>query len=223
MFKKVLIAEDHDFMNVSLRAILKDLDIHQDNRDYVTYCDDALSRVKKAIQEGNPYELLITDLSFDEDFRKQEIASGLELIKAVKELQPDIKILVFSVDDRKSMADSLFIDLGINGYVPKTRGAIVDFKSAINAIYKNKRYHSPNLKYDIDLRQNYQFTEIEKLIVSLLYEGKSQKEIAAFLEENQMKPCSLSSVEKTLGHLKTVLNISTPAQLIGYCRDQKII
>ncbi len=223
MFKKVLIAEDEDFLNISLRTTLKDLGVIQDNRDFVSYCDDALNRVKKAIQEGNPYELLITDLSFLEDARKQEIASGTELIRAVKEIQSTIKVLVFSVDDRKSTANSLFINLGINGYVPKTRGAAADFRSAINSIYQGKKYYSQNLRNDIKTLHNYEFTEIEKTIVLLLYKGKSQKEISAYLEQNQIKPWSLSSIEKTLSHLKTELNVSTPAQLIGYCRDNQII
>ncbi len=223
MFKKVLIAEDEDFINISLRTTLKDLGVIQDNRDFVSYCDDALNRVKKAIQEGNPYELLVTDLSFLEDARKQEIASGTELIKAVKELQSTIKVLVFSVDDRKSTANSLFINLGINGYVPKTRGAAADFRSAISAIYDGKKYYSQNLRNDVKMLHSYEFTEIEKTIVLLLYKGKSQKEISTYLEQNQIKPWSLSSIEKTLSHLKTELNVSTPAQLIGYCRDNHII
>jgi two-component system capsular synthesis response regulator RcsB len=223
MFKKVLIAEDEDFMNISLRATLKELGVVQDNRDYVSYCDDALNRVKKAIQECKPYELLITDLSFLEDSRKQEISSGIELIKAVKEIQPEIKILVFSVDHRRSMASSLFSDFGIDGYVPKTRGAAADFRSAINSIYQDKKYLSPNLLQDIKPHHSYKFTELEKTIVSLLSQGYSQIQVSVYLESNKIKPSSLGSVEKSLKHLKTVLNISTPTQLIGYCKDKGII
>ena len=223
MFTKVLIAEDEDFLNISLRTTLKDLGVIQDNRDFVSYCDDALNRVKKAIQEDNPYELLITDLSFLEDARKQEISSGTELIRAVKKIQPTIKVLVFSVDHRRSTANSLFVNLGINGYVPKTRGAVLDFRTAIDAIYQGQVYYSKNLSNDTKTQHSYEFTEIEKTIVLLLYKGKSQKEISVYLEQNQIKPWSLSSIEKTLSHLKTELNVSTPAQLIGYCRDNHII
>jgi two-component system capsular synthesis response regulator RcsB len=223
MFKKVLIAEDQDLLNISLRNTLKELGITQDNRDYVSYCDDALKRVKKAIQEGNPYELLITDLSFVPDSNLQEISSGIELIKAVRIIQPELKILVFSIDNRGSMANSLFADLDIDGYVPKTRGDAKDFRSAIAAIYEDKKYHSPNLEKIVKTTKDYQLTPIEKIIVSLLYEGKSQNKIAEYLVENEIKPSSLSSIEKTLSHLKTVLNVSTPAQLIGYCKDKKII
>ncbi len=121
------------------------------------------------------------------------------------------------------MANSLFETLGIDGYVPKTRGAATDFRTAINAIYQDKQYHSPNLKQDIKTPNNYEFTELEKTIVSLISEGYTQKEIASYLELNQFKPSSLSSIEKCLNHLKTVLNISSNGQLIAYCKDKKVI
>lgn len=223
MFKKVLIAEDEDFLNISLRTTLGELGIILDNRDYVSYCDDALMRVKKAIQEGNPYELIITDLSFIEDSRKQQISSGIELIRIVKEIQPDVKILVFSVDHRKSTANSLFNDLGINGYVPKTRGAAIDFRLAINAIYQGKKYYSPNLRQLAEDENKYEFTSIEKIIVTMIAQGKSQKEISNYLKTNQIKPSSLSIIEKKLSNLKIKLNASSLAQLIRYCTDRKMI
>lgn len=223
MFKKVLIAEDEELLNISLRITLKELGITLDNRDYVSYCDDALMRVKKAIQEGNPYELLITDLSFSEDLRKQEISSGTELIRAVKEIQPDVNILVFSVDDRKSTANSLFNDLGINGYVPKGRGTTKDFRLAIDAIYQGKKYYSPNINQLVKDENKYELTFIEKTIVTLTAQGESQKAISSYLKTNQIRPSSLSIIEKKLSQLKIKLNVSTLAQLICHCRDRKII
>lgn len=218
MFKKVLIAEDQELMNISLRNTLRELGIIQDTRDYVTYCDDALNRIKKAIQEGNPYELLITDLSFDEDLhRQQDINSGKELIRAAKALQPGLKILVFSINAQHSMASSLFNELDIDGYVPKTRGDAKDFLAAISAIYDDEKYHSPNIRYDGSEKRPYQLTELDKRIVFLLSQGKSQKEVAQALEK------SLSSVEKALAHLKLALNMTTTGQLIAHCKGEKLI
>lgn len=68
---------------------------------YVNYCDDPLSRIKMSLQENNPFELLITDLSFDEDHREQNIKNGQQLISAAKELQPNLKVIVFSVKKKK--------------------------------------------------------------------------------------------------------------------------
>ena len=65
MFKKILVAEDYESSNISVEKALEDLKIKESK--YVYYCDDALQRVQIGIHEKQTFELLITDLSFDED------------------------------------------------------------------------------------------------------------------------------------------------------------
>ncbi len=221
MFKKVLIAEDHEIVNLSLRNALTDLNIMITNQDYVFYCDDALTRIEKALNEDNPYELIITDLSFDEEPSQQKIADGRALIKAARAIQPDLKVLVFSIENRALIANSLFKELNIDAFVPKARHDAKDLKMAIESIYKNKKYHSPNL------RQKHVnahiFTEYDKAIVSLLLEGKTQKEMPDLLKQKKLEPSGLSSIEKRINHIKTTLNISNNGQLIAHCIANKII
>ena len=94
MIKKVLIAEDQESANISVQKTLEQLGIIE--IDYVFYCDDALLRITRAARAGNSYDLLITDLSFEEDDQKQNIPTGTELILAARAVQPDLKVLVFS-------------------------------------------------------------------------------------------------------------------------------
>lgn len=221
MFKKVLIAEDHEIVNLSLRNALADLNITITNQDYVFYCDDALTRIQKALHEGNPYELIITDLSFDEESPKQKIPDGRELIKAVREIQPDLKVLVFSIENRALIASSLFKELNIDAFVPKARHDAKDLKLAIESVYKNKKYHSPSLRQK--QANAHIFTEYDKAIVSLLLEGRTQKEMPDLLKQKKLEPFGLSSIEKRINLIKTTLNISNNGQLIAHCIANKII
>ena len=91
MFEKVLIAEDHESANISVQKTLAE--IGATDVDYVYYCDDALLRIRKAAAEGNPYQLMISDLSFEEDHRKQVINDGVQLVQMAREIQPNLKIL----------------------------------------------------------------------------------------------------------------------------------
>jgi two-component system capsular synthesis response regulator RcsB len=43
------------------------------------------------------------------------------------------------------------------------------------------------------------------------------------LQENQIKPSGLSSLEKRLNHIREVLNFSNNEQLIAYCKDMGIV
>lgn len=223
MFQKVLIAEDHESINYSIQKTLAELNIPHDNRNYVYYCDDALKRIEKALIEGQPYELLITDLSFEQDIPGQQIISGESLIKAVKQLQPDLKILVFSIENRASVAHSLFKELGIDAYVPKARRDALDLKLAIETIYQRKKHFSNNLKKDVNEENDHHFTDFDVMVISLLSRGILQKEIPFHLQQRNIKPAGLSSLEKRLSLIKTNLNIFSNEQLIAYCKDKQII
>lgn len=222
MFKKVLIADDYESISISVKTTLLDLHITQENDDYAHYCDIALSRIKKAVSMGKPYDLLITDLSFDNDV-PQCISEGTELIKAVRQIQPELKILVFSSENRATVANALFNELGIDAFVPKGLQDIKDLKIAIEAISKNKKYRSPNLKKVLGEEKHFTFTSLDETIILLLAEGTPQKDIPSYLKKNNIKPSSLSIIEKHLHEMKKALNISTNEQLIAYCKDSKII
>lgn len=221
MFKNILIAEDHEMANFSLRSVLSNLGITVTDKDYVFQCDDALTRIQRALREGAPYELMITDLSFDDDYPKQTIAGGRELIKAVKELQPNIKIMVFSSENRALIANEIFKELNIDAYVPKARHDAKDLKLAIETIYQNKKYISANLRQKEE--NIHHFTAYDKMIVSLLSSGRSQKEMPELLKQRNMEPSGLSSIEKRLNLIKTSLNITNNGQLIAHCIANKII
>jgi predicted membrane-bound spermidine synthase len=70
MFKKVLIAEDHEVANLSVHRTVQEYGVAETK--YVYYCDDALTWIRNAIREGEPYDLLITDLVFEDDIVPQK-------------------------------------------------------------------------------------------------------------------------------------------------------
>lgn len=98
MFKKVLISEDMEDINRGVYSKLKEIGVQV--IDQVQYCDDAYLKIKKAFLDDEPYQLLLTDLSYKTDYRDQKLASGEALIQVIKEQYPNIKIIVYSVEDR---------------------------------------------------------------------------------------------------------------------------
>ncbi|HVI46205.1 MAG TPA: response regulator [Chitinophaga sp.] len=221
MITKVLIAEDHESANISVQKTLEELEIVQ--TDYVYYCDDALTKIQLALQHNEPYDLLITDLYFEEDSRPQNINGGVQLIPAIRQIQPDIKIVVFSAEDKPTAIEMLFEKLDIDGYVRKARNDAKELKSAIEAIDKNQRHFPRHLSQMIGEKNTHNFTEYDITIISLLANGMMQKDIPAYLKEKQIQPASLSSVEKRLNAIKDVLEFSKNEQLIAFCKDMGII
>lgn len=221
MFKKILIAEDHESSSISVQKTLEDLNIS--HADYVYYCDDALAKIQKSIRENDHYDLLITDLSFEEDHHEQKIKDGKTLIQAIKELQPALKTIVFSSEHRSGVIDSLFKEYEINGFVRKARHDSKELKKAIASVYDNKNYLSLDLKQDVKQLNSYEFTDYDITLISLLAQGVLQKNIPVYLQNNNIRPNSLSSVEKRLNSMKEDLQITSNEQLIAFCKDLGII
>lgn len=221
MFKRVLIAEDHESTSISVTKTLGDLGIA--NTAYTFYCDDALMHIRKSINDDQPFDLLITDLSFEEDHREQKIAGGTELISAAKAIHPDLKVLVFSAESKASVVDNLFREIGINAYVRKARNDSKHLKIAIQDIFNNKTYISTDIKLALKQKNAYEFSDFDIIIISLLSKGTLQKDIPAYLQKNKIKPSGLSSVEKRLNLMKEELAFSKNEQLVAYCKDFGII
>lgn len=221
MFKKVLIAEDHESANISVQKTLKDLGIT--HVDYAYYCDDALLRIKNSILASDLYELLITDLSFEEDDRQQKLTGGEALVQAVKAVQPALKVLVFSAEQNPAIITDLFDQLGINGYVRKARRDAQELKTAIEAIYKNKLHYPPEFKQAIRKKNAHEFTNYDITIISQLSKGMLQKDIPTYLKSKDIRPSGQSSMEKRLNHIKEALRFNNTEQLVAYCKDLKII
>ncbi|WP_241493139.1 hypothetical protein [Chryseobacterium sp. Leaf404] len=93
MFKKILIAEDHEVINLSVQRTVKEIEIPL--VDHVFYCDDALEKVKKSLRDNEHYDLIITDLYYN-DHHQQNLKNGKEMIAAIKEILPDVKVIFFS-------------------------------------------------------------------------------------------------------------------------------
>lgn len=220
MFKKILIAEDFDSYSLGVKRTMEELSIP--NIDQVFYCDDALLKIQRALLDHDPYELLITDLSFTSDYREQKLTTGEELIKAAKKEQPSLKIIVFSIENRFYKIKSLFDDYKINGFVTKGRDDSKELKKAITTINNNQTYISHNNK---ESKQSnvYEFTEYDINLLRLLSKGFTQKQVESHLKESHISPNSESSIEKRLAFLRDSFNAKDTKQLVGIAIELGIL
>ncbi|WP_255478244.1 response regulator [Rhizosphaericola mali] len=217
----MLIVEDHESVNLSIQKTAEELKIAE--IDYAYYCDDALHLIQKAIDQGNSYDLLITDLSFEEDHKKQEIKNGVALVSAARKIQPDLSVLVFSAESRVAIIEKLYQEVQIDGYVRKARGDAKELKKAITTIDSNKTFYPIELTKSTKHLNAHSFTELDVLIITQLINGQKQQQISTFLESKHISPSSLSSIEKRLKIIKEALNFTNNEQLIAYCIKMGIV
>lgn len=222
MFKKVIVAEDFDSINLGIEQVLKDLGIV--DFQHSKYCDDAFLKIRRAIQDNEPYDLLISDLSFKADSRNSTIASGDDLIQQVRELQPNIKIIAYSVEDKSYRIRSLFKNPEIDGYVLKGRNSIEELKKAIHIIStSDQTFISPEIASALQDKNNYEIDDIDILILKHLSIGTPQDDIIQILKDSGIKPKSKSAMEKRLSKLKDFFKANNTIHLVTITKDMGII
>lgn len=216
-FNKVLIAEDYDSINISLIETLQSIAIPLIH--HAKYCDDALLKVKRAILDNEPYDLFICDLSFQTDYREVKIKTGDELIEQVKILQPEIKIIAYTIEEKSYRIRHLFEHCNINAYVNKGRNSLIELKTAIQHLQENKTYISPE-KQDILFDKT--INEIDSYdvkLIQLLSNGFSQEEIETNFKELNIIPNGRSTIEKRINKLKDYFKAKNTIHLIAIAKD----
>jgi DNA-binding NarL/FixJ family response regulator len=222
MFKKVIIAEDLDAMNLGIQQVLKDLEIV--DFQHSKYCDDAFLKIRAAILQNEPYDLLISDLSFKTDHREVKITSGDELIQKVRQLQPAIKIIAYSVEDKNYRIKSLFDVAEIDGFVLKGLNSIEELKKAIHLISNSdQKFISPEVASAVQEKNNYEMDDVDIKILKYLSAGTSQDEIIEIFKSTDIKPNSKSAIEKRLSKLKDFFKANNTVHLVSITKDMGII
>lgn len=218
MFKKVLLAEDIDSINIGVIQALNELGITE--LDHVKYCDDAVLRIRKSIADNVPYDLFISDLSFEQDHREAKIKSGEEAIHQIRILRPDIKIIAYSVENKPFRIKSLFSKSSINGYVLKGRNSIDELKEAIQLLAEQGDiYLSPSLSHILKDKTTREIDDYDIHIIRQLALGIKQDDLENRFKELGITPNSKSTIEKHISKLKDHFRANNTVHLVAIAKD----
>ncbi|MDC8002736.1 response regulator [Aureisphaera galaxeae] len=211
-FTKVIVAEDYEDSKTGMMTALKELNIPTISQ--TSFCIDTYWQIKKALLEEAPFELLITDLEFTSSFGKDEIPSGEELIKRVREIQPELKIIVFTGNGKQGIIKSLMNDLRVEAHVCKGLNGLKELTKAIHLVHKGQTYICPVTRSFLEQKHVLQIGEYEIHLMRLLARGIKQIDIPEHLKQEDISPNSMRTVEDRISRLKDHFDASTPAQLV---------
>lgn len=222
MFQKVITADDLDTINIAVMHALEELAIP--GIQHAKYCDEALLKIKKALFDKEPYDLLITDLSFRADHRNEKILSGEELIRAVRKIQPGIKILVFSIEEKPHRVRNLIENDHVDGYILKGRNSIPELKKAIQSICTSgKQFLSPEIAHAILDKSALEIERYDIELLNSLAKGLTQEEITFRFKTDGIAPHGTSSIEKRINKLKIIFRASNNVHLIAIVKDLGLV
>jgi two-component system response regulator NreC len=211
---RILLADDHTVMRSGLRLLLE----RQPNLRVVAEAADGRQAVDLAIAQ-NP-DVVVMDIAMPH-------LNGVEAARQIVARSPLTAVVILSMhSDESYVIRSL--KAGARAYLLKD-SAEADLISAIHAIIEGKSFFSPAvsklLKEDYMHQLNeagfedtYQLlTPREREVLQLVAEGKSNKEVAQFLN------LSLYTVETHRTHILQKLNLHSVPELILYAVRKGII
>jgi DNA-binding NarL/FixJ family response regulator len=151
---------------------------------------------------------------------------GCQTVKNIKSLHPAVKILALSTSADLDLLSDL-LEAGVNGIISQTdepEELLYAIRSlASQRIYRSKLFTDVmywNKQHDVRTRagsMQVPLNEREKEILQLLWEEKSNKEIAGHLF------LSVRSVEKIRQDMKEKIRVKSTVGLLKYAISQKIV
>lgn len=129
--KRVLVADDHSIVRLGASIIIKEVLKTEDIMHAESY-DEAKSKIQEA-----QYDLLILDLNMPG-------GNNIRMVQEILNLQPEIKILVFSSYDEQIYA-LRYIEAGAMGYLNKST-SMLELRDALERLKEGKKYMSDSVR-----------------------------------------------------------------------------
>lgn len=208
---RVLIADDHEIVLDGYISILT----QSKNFEVVAKASNG----KEVLQhlQSNKADVVLLDLNMPQ-------MDGIETTIKVKELFPQVKIIILTMYDDAAHIKKL-IDLGVNGYLLKNTDKSTLIR-AIETVFEGKSFFDSEItktivngfKQKIQLEhEEVTLSERELEIIALIASGKQTNEISEALF---LSPHTVKTHRKNI-NLK--LGIHNPAELILFAKSKNLI
>lgn len=206
---KIFIADDH----LLIREGLKKLLLFETDLKIVGEADNPNDIISFITQ--NDVDVLILDINIPGK-------SGLDILKELKVLKPDLHVLILSMYPEDQFAERS-IKAGASGYLTKET-ATEELITAIRKVAQGGKYISPLITKKIIFKKETKYEQLheslsdrEFQVLKLMARGKSQVNIAAELK------LGTSTVNTYRSRILNKLDLKTNADLIHYAIENKLI
>jgi DNA-binding NarL/FixJ family response regulator len=219
---RILIADDHQLVIQGILCSLKevgDFDVVTTNT-----CDGAFKLIKTH-KNNNPFQLLFTDLSFDNSTKDTNLDGGEELIKAIRNNEIDIKIAVITGHTETNRVYNVISNLNPNAYLLKSKCDAIEIGFAVQKMLANDYYYTHEIHQKI-MKRNIVQIQMDDVAVQILKELPNHPKISnleGVITKNDGSLIKLRSIETKLGILRADLNANNNTDLILKAKELGII
>lgn len=219
---KILIVDDHQLVIQGILHALKEVG----DFDVVTTtnCDAAFELIKTN-QNTTPFQILFTDLSFDNSTEETKLEGGEELIKAIKKNHFDIKICVITGHTETNRVHNIISNLNPNAYLLKSKCNASEIGFALQKTLNNEYYYTHEIHQKL-MRRNIVQIQMDDVAIQILRELPNQPKIGnlvGVIKRHDGTKVKLRSIETKLANLRTDLDANNNIDLILKAKELGII
>ncbi|HAA37269.1 MAG TPA: DNA-binding response regulator [Firmicutes bacterium] len=211
---KIMIIDDHPIVRKGLHLVIK----AQGDMEVIGEAGSVREGIT-IVQEKKP-DLIILDLTLPD-------CSGIEFIKKIKQLSPQVKILVLTIHEEEDYIQKVLLE-GANGYLLK-KAADDELILAIRAIMRGEmvvdssmtkklwqRYLQPAEKTQKSKAKD-MLSKRQKEILILVARGFTDKQIAEKIH------VSVKTVESHKARIKEKLDIVHRSEFVEYALEHNLL
>jgi two-component system, NarL family, invasion response regulator UvrY len=207
---KIMIVDDHPIVRSGLKNIISD------ESDMQIVCEASAGKQVEELVRENDLDIIILDISLPD-------ISGFEILTRLRNLFPDIPVLMLSVMSEDLYA-SKSLKAGASGFINK-ESAPEELIIAIRKIISGNHYISPLFaeKIALDLKGKLRKAPHERLssrefqVLIFIASGKPLSEIANNLSLN------IKTVSTYRTRILEKMNVKSNADLVKYCINQGLL
>ncbi len=206
----LLIADDHTIVREGLKQIISEMP-EVNKIDEASNGFEVLEKVNK-----NNYDLLLLDISMPGK-------SGLDVLKEVKDIKPDLPVLILSVHSEDQYAIRV-LKAGAAGFIPK-HAAPEELTQAILKAAGGRKYITNHLaeklaeqlQFDKNELPHESLSDREFQVLLKIAQGKALKDIASELY------LSVKTVSTYRARILEKMNMENNAEMIKYVLEYKLL
>lgn len=204
---RVMLVDDHPVVRLGLAQLIND------QTDMTVCCETGTKADAVDLARTKAPDVAVVDLSLGP-------SSGLDLVKTLKALDEDVRILVLSMHDERLFAERA-LRAGANGYIMKEQVAR-DLLNALRQVAAGRIYLSPEMtdrllvattgrkRDDTRTSPVERLTDREREVFALIGGGAGTREIAEGLH------LSMKTIETHRARIKEKLGLKTANELVRF-------
>ena len=219
---RIVIVDDHELMLKGICNALGEF-ANYETECYST-CDKAFAAIEEN-KEANPFDVLFTDLSFENSTENTKIDGGESLIRKLKDEEIPIKTGVVTGHSETNRVFNVISNLNPDAYILKSHCSGEELHFAVQQMLKGELFYTHEIHQKIMKRTLVQI-QMDEVAIQILKELPKHSKIINLegrIKKSDGNFMKIRAIENKLANLRIDLNAKNNTDLVLKAKELGII